>query len=255
LTERSWPQIKEAVAAGTVIVVPVGATEQHGGHLPVEVDWRMAQTVAEAACQKATEAGTPALATPPIWTGYSPHHMDFPGTVTLSAATFTSVVRDVAKSLWHHGFRKILFLNGHGGNMHLLRAAVQQLRFEDGVRAAAGSYWDFARDYIQQWRQSPLGGINHACEMETSLMLAVRPELVDMTKARNAIHPAGGDLAALGPVTQAWSFAELSQDGILGAAAMGDGSRGQALLDAIVAAVAQYIQNFYQLDWDAPRQV
>lgn len=260
LTERSWPQIKDAVEAGAVVVVPIGATEQHGHHLPLEVDWRLCETVAESACKKVTDRGVSALVTPAIWTGFSPHHMDFPGTVTLSSGTFTSLVRDVAKSLWQHGFQKILLLNGHGGNANLLRAAVQQLRFEDGVRAATASYWDFALQYIQEWRQSPPGGINHACEMETSLMLAVREELVDMEKARDALRPPrskflGGDLATGSAVTVSSSFAELSYDGIIGASTKGDGHRGRQLLDAVVDAVAEFLGEFHGWDWDEARQI
>src|SRR5690625_862626 len=102
-------EAREFCAAGGVVVVPIGATEQHGPHLPLGTDFTMAHTVAT----KAAEQVDGVLVTPPIWTGFSPHHMQFTGTVSLRAETLMAVVRDVAESLWRHGFRRILFLNGH----------------------------------------------------------------------------------------------------------------------------------------------
>lgn len=260
LAELSWPRVKEAVDAGAVVIVPLGSLEQHGPHLPLETDFRLATQIAERACTRAADDGIPVLMTPPLWTGYSPHHMEFPGTVTLDATTFLRLVEGVATSLWRHGFRKILLLNGHGGNANLLGAAVQTLRFEHGVRAAAASYWSFVTPYIQQWRQSGPGGIDHACEMETSLMLAVREHLVD----RDALRDAGwfpqsgfltGDLAIGAPVGVAWNLAELTSDGALGNGACASGDRGAELLAAIVKSVSSFIEEFHGWDWDEPLKI
>lgn len=257
LAELSSRALREAIDGGAVVVVPVGATEQHGAHLPLETDWRLCSEVAERACVRAQEEGVPALVTPAVWVGYSPHHMDFPGTVTLDASTFLALVGQISRSLWHHGARKILLLNGHGGNANLLRSAVQQLRFEHGVRVAAASYWDFALPAIAQWRASGPGGINHACELETSLMLAVRPDLVDAGEARDATWlPASGflsgDLALGAPVTVAWSFSELSDEGPLGDPTVASAERGAELLAAIVDRMTAFLREFRGWDWDAP---
>jgi len=260
LTDLTWPEVAEAAQQGAVVVVPVGATEQHGRHLPLEVDWRLAGAIAEEAARIAHEEGVPALVTPPIWTGYSPHHMDFAGSITLDPAVFMGLVGHVARSLWHHGFRKILLLNGHGGNIHLLRAAVMQLRFEHGVRAAVANYWDLAADEIARWRQSAPGGINHACEMETSLMLSVRSDLV----RRDAAEPAAfrprspylsGDLVKGAPVTAAFSFAELTAPGHLGDADLASAERGAELRALTARRVADFLKEFHRWDWDRVSEI
>lgn len=240
-----------------MVVVPVGATEQHGHHLPLEVDWRLCATVAEQACRRAREAGVPVLLTPPIWTGYSLHHIDFPGSITLDAATFSGLVVHVARSLWYHGFRKILFLNGHGGNAYLLRSAVQILRYEHKVRAVTVNYWDLAGTFIQEWRQSPPGGINHACEMETALMLAIRPEVVRNDRIRDEVwvpHSGyvSGDLTQNAPVTSAWTFAELTRSGVLGNPSLATRERGQKLLQVLVTSVTELLQELHRWDWQDP---
>jgi creatinine amidohydrolase len=260
LHTRTWPAIRELLDDDPVIIVPIGALEQHGPHLPLETDFRMADTVAELAAQRAVEADTPTLVTPPIWSGYSPHHMDFPGTVTLRSATLQAVVRDVAVSLWHHGFRKILFLNGHGGNANLLGGMVQALRFEEGVRIAAASYWSFVSDRIGEWRHSGPGGIDHACEMEMSLMLQVRPEHARADAASDRTwFPRSrfltGDLAIGAPVSVSWSFGELSDDGTLGDPVKASAERGADLLESIVEEVAAFLSEFRGWKWDEPREI
>ncbi len=257
-TALSWPQLEEAVAKDAIVIVPVGATEQHGHHLPLEVDWRLVSTVAEAAAERAAARGRRVLVTPSVWTGYSPHHMQFSGSITLSLQTFLAVVGDIVRSLHQHGFRRILLLNGHGGNSNLLRSLVQDLRFRDQIRAATASYWDFALNDIQRWRHSAPGGINHACEMETSLMLTVMPQFVDMSKARDATLSTGShylspDLAVGGAVTVARTFAELTPDGVVGNPAAADAERGKQLLDTMIELVAEFLDVFAKWSWDDPQ--
>lgn len=248
LEDYTWPEVKTLITRDPVVVVPVGAVEQHGRHLPLRVDATLCQDVARRAAELAIEDGTPTVLTPTVWAGYSPHHMDFPGTITLSSNTFMSVVTDVTLSLRRHGFRRILLLNGHGGNANLLRSIVQTLRFEHDTAVAAASYWDFAVDVIRQWRRSPLGGINHACEMETSLMLAVRPDLVDMNQAQDTLvdrdpHLAS-DLVASGVVTCAGPFKEVTRTGVIGQPTLADAQRGEELISAIATRIKTFIVSY-----------
>lgn len=260
LAEHTSPEIERIIEDGAVVVVPIGALEQHGPHLPLETDYRMALTVAERAAQRATDRGTRVLITPPIWSGFSPHHMGFAGTVTLGADTLRAVIGDVARSLWSHGFRHILFLNGHGGNMNILSGMVQQLRFEHGVRIAAASYWSFSTAFMQEWRRSGRGGIDHACEMEMSLMLHARPEQTRPDLVRDGSwfpHSPflSGDLLVAAPVSVSWSFSELSEDGTLGDPTAADTERGGELLDEIVGRVTDFLVEFGGWDWDRPRDI
>lgn len=259
LAELTWPRVRELIDRDALFVLPIGATEQHGHHLPLGTDWRLAAAVAERACERLAAEGLPALLTPPLWPGFSPHHMEFPGTVTLSLTTFLAVVRELAGSLWRHGARRIVLLNGHGGNAALLKAAVQQLRFEDGVRAVAASYWDLALPEIDRWRASGPGGIDHACELETALMQAIDPALVGTPPADLPWTPRspflGGDLTAGGAATVAWSFAELSDDGVLGAPSLATPARGRELLEVLVDRLAAFLREVRRWEWDAPREI
>lgn len=253
------PELEELPLSETTVIVPVGATEQHGRHLPLETDFALADVVARRCAERLTARGTRVLVTPPVWVGFSPHHMAFPGTLTLSAATFTSVITDIATSLWRHGVRKILFLNGHGGNTALLSATVQTLRYEHGVRVAAANYWALATDVVAEWRHSGHGGINHACEMETSLMAAARPHSVRSAEGIETFSDPGlpglvRDLTDPGSVTVALSFDELSADGSLGAWKLADADRGENLLDAIVNAVAGFVQEFSEWVWPGHKE-
>lgn len=260
MSELTSPDLGKLARDGAVVVVPIGALEQHGPQLPLETDFYLATEVAERAAAEANGRGTDVVVTPPLWTGFSPHHMQYPGTITIRAQTLLSVVSDVCESLWQHGFRRILVLNGHGGNANLLAAATQTLRFERGVRVGVASYWSFALKELAEWRQSDIGGINHACEMELSLMLAVRPDLCNPEAAhdsgRRITSPYfGADLLVGGPVSTAWDFAELSEDGTIGAPELADGQRGGKLLDTIVSNVADFLIEMSSWNWDDPASV
>lgn len=260
LHQMTSPEIGEFAAAGGAVIVPIGAHEQHGPHLPVQTDFFMAGTVAERAAVAAAERGVRVAVTPTLWAGYSPHHMNFPGTVTLRAETFLAVIVDVCTSLWSHGLHRILVLNGHGGNMNLLGSATQVLRFEHDVRIGVASYWQFALPELAAWRQSDLGGINHACEMEMSLMMAADPDHCHPDKAKDMPSPLkskyfSSDLLAGGVVATAWDFAELSSEGTLGAPERASVERGEDLLNKIVSNVADFVGELATWDWSDPAAV
>ncbi|WP_127143882.1 creatininase family protein [Pelagibacterium montanilacus] len=257
LGEMSWPQVRTLLEKDPLVAVPVGAFEQHGHHLPLQVDAHLSQAVTTRAAEKASLQGRAIAVTPAVWTGYSPHHRDFPGTVTLDDTAFSAIVGQIARSLWHSGFRRIVLVNGHGGNAHLLRNLTQTLRYDHGISVAAASYWDFAVPDIADWRQSPIGGINHACEMETALVLATRPDLVDMDKARDHYldrsRYLGADLVAGGSVTTAASFAELSETGVIGAPTLADADRGAALLEILTDRLAAFFADYAA--WPKPEDL
>lgn len=255
LAELKWREAKELSESGSIVIVPVSAFEQHGHHLPLDTDQRLVTAVSERACQKAQDKKFPVVMTPAIWTGFSPHHMQFPGTITLKMETFQTVIRDVCESLWQHGFTKILLLNGHGGNANLLKSSVQNLRFQSRVRVVTASYWDFAIPFIQEWRKSDVGGINHACEMETSLMLYLAEHLVDITQCQKAIRESfspylGTDLTVGGTVTASFDLKEVSDYGVVGDPSVATKEAGAELFDYITDKIADFLEEFYQWDWE-----
>jgi creatinine amidohydrolase len=231
----------------TVAVLPTAAVEQHGPHLPLDTDAFLCTRVAEEAAARAL-AGGPVLVAPTLAFGSSGHHMAFAGTLTLSAATFLAAVSDLAGSLTRHGFRRLLVVNGHGGNSALVREAVQQLALRTPVLVAAVDYWAVARETAAEVRESPRGGMAHACEFETSLMLHLRPESVRQELIRREIpEPRFAqerlDLVSPGPVSAAWKTHDLSSSGVLGAPDLATPEKGQRLFEACVEGIARLIED------------
>ncbi len=171
LGELTWPDVKEFLVNHDVVVIPVGSCEQHGLHLPLDTDAYDALWLS----LKAAEKAECSLVAPPICFGVSSHHMDFPGTVTLSPHTLEQVAYEVAVSLIKHGFRKIVFENGHGGNSPALEAVAQRIKADTGAFVVVDTV-SLIPDFIEKFVETPHDA--HAGEFETSTTLANREELV-----------------------------------------------------------------------------
>jgi creatinine amidohydrolase len=174
LAELHWPEVKNLDRAKIVALVPVGSMEQHGPHLPFQVDTFVASRIAEDLERKMPEI----LLVPPIWAGVSAHHMDYPGSITLRARVFMDLLHDVCASLHHHGFRRIVLLNGHGGNRSSLEVLGQELFVELGLTVNTLAYWDLVPDLVKSLKTTKSSGMGHSGELETSLMLHLAPRLV-----------------------------------------------------------------------------
>jgi creatinine amidohydrolase len=183
LEENTRRVIRRAVAAGTLraAVVPLSATEQHNEHLAMNHDTRSVMLVA---CEAARRLFPSVVVTPPVHFGVSEHWMDHPGTLTLSPGTFTQVVYEVCDSLRRHGIRRILILNGHGGNRRPMEARLDEFRARLGVRLDFCPYWEAyspatVADVLESG-ECP----GHAGEFETSVALAAFPESVHPVEER-----------------------------------------------------------------------
>ena len=168
-----------------VVLVPMASREQHGPHLPLYTDtvtaWEISKRVAEMIA---------VLHTPPIWTGYSPQHMHRPGagrgTITLRSTTLLNLIHDVGRSLIHHGFNRIIFINGHGSNVKVIDPILRKLRYDTGalisfVKPYMENYVGILEGLMENpWDETPGW---HASELETSQDLAWRPDLVRMDRA------------------------------------------------------------------------
>lgn len=177
--EMSWPEIKSAIEKGKIPILPVGSVEQHGPHLPLITDAFTAFSI----CARAAETSGDLLVMPPIYYGYSAHHMDFPGTISIKTLNFMGYIYDVCRSLVHHGFRKMIIFNGHGGNVAPLQIVARRISEETDSLCALISWWNLAREEISKLRESEFpGGMTHSCELETSVMLSLEPEYVRMEK-------------------------------------------------------------------------
>jgi creatinine amidohydrolase len=245
--EMTWPEIKDAAAADRVAVLPVATIEDHGPHLPVDTDLLLCATVCERAVSRAPAR---AVIVPPIDHGFSPHHMDFPGPITIGAETFIRYGVDVCKSLAHHGFKRILIVNGHGSNTPFVDIIARLTVVESGALAAAVNYWAApgVREAAESLRESEkIGGMNHACEFETSLYLAIRPDLVDMSKAAHELsyRPTKNywtDLiAGDGPLTMMEPWSALTQTGVMGDPTKASAEKGRMLLEAAANGIVELI--------------
>ena len=218
--ELTSPEIAALDRERTVIVLPVGSVEQHGNHMPLGTDTMLAVAVAEAAAGK---AAAPSGVLPPPWYGFSAHHMRFPGTVTLRPETMMALVEDIVASVVAHGFGGILIVNGHGGNGGVIDVLASKLghRFYGSARIACLTYFQLARDEIAALRESEPGGMGHACEFETSLIMHLRPDLVHQERAAVCYPDPGSaylttDLLGGSAVRTYHDFGDLSASGTLG---------------------------------------
>ena len=168
----TWPEINDAVELNKVCIVPCGAVEQHGPHLPLDVD-----LVCPGGIAKGTGLQIPdkILVLPIIAYGYTGHVMDFPGTINTHYETFIKQVLDVTQSLAYHGFKKIILLNGHGSNMPNLDLVARRTNLETDAECVLIAWWQLLtvdKDFVPGWRESKFpGGCSHAGELETSLYL------------------------------------------------------------------------------------
>jgi creatinine amidohydrolase len=245
--EMPWPQIKEAAAADRVAVVPIATIEDHGLHLPIDTDLLLCTTVCEEAVLRAADR---AVLVPAINHGYSPHHMDFPGPITIGAETLIRYGVDVCTSLAHHGFKRILIVNGHGSNTPFIDIIARLTTVQTDALAAAVNYWAApgVREVAESLRESEeIGGMNHACEFETSLYLAIKPDLVDMSKAKHELshRPSknywtdlvGGD----GPLVMMENWSTLSESGVMGDPTKATAEKGRRLLAAAAQGIVELI--------------
>ena len=179
--ELSWMAARDLVEGGMdMAIMPTGATEQHGPHLPMNVDYLVAYRIALGVSER---TGVPVL--PPLPVGHSGGHDGIPGTVSLSPETFQKVVEEIAEGLYATGFRRLLFLNGHLPNIHPLNCAAVNLRVRHpDFKIQALSWWDITPEIQKKFYGDESFGIPHGNIVETSIMRYFRDDLVDMTKAK-----------------------------------------------------------------------
>jgi creatinine amidohydrolase len=179
LPHMTWPEVEEALKRTDVVIIPVGSIEQHAKHLPLGTDSYLAVETCKLIAQKAE-----AVVAPVVLAGLSPHHMGFPGTITLTPETFEAVVYETALSLIHHGFRKILLYNGHGGNTTSVANIIEKIN-----QTTAATALDL--DKVQVPRKEPLyppiALDVHSGVSETSSALYLFGNLVDMSKVENPV--------------------------------------------------------------------
>jgi creatinine amidohydrolase len=243
--ECRWPEIEQLDKDRVLVVVPIASLEQHGHHLPLLTDTFLATAVAERVHARLQDR---VLLTPTLWLGASDHHLDFPGTISVSNTLYVEMIKQVTRSLVRAGFRRIFFLNGHGGNIAPGETAITEMANDydtcDDVLIALGSYWTIAASAMKAERHAMTQPqLSHACEYETSLMLALHGQLVKLDLAHGHTHRH----AAPPGVRLAGRFHRMTASGALDTPEFATPEKGESLLAAITEEVTHAMQQM--LDW------
>ncbi|MCR4407370.1 MAG: creatininase family protein [Anaerolineae bacterium] len=249
--ELTWPEMRQAIARQPVVLLPFGTVEDHGPHLPLNTD----NIIVEAIClETARRAPDVTLVMPLITYGLDEHHMDFPGTVSVDIDTLIHYVSAVAISVARHGFTHILIVNGHGSNASIADLAARRVVLETGAVCGAMSPNaaidpTLAEPTFSQMRRSSSGGVAHAGEYETAMMLYLRPDLVQMDKAVREMgqiklkyfnwdHPEPSILA-----WQDW-WSRMSESGVCGDPTVATAEFGKALFETTVENFVRFVREF-----------
>lgn len=231
-------ELKAQVDDATVALLPVGAIEQHGPHLPLATDAILAEAVALRAAAAARDANV--LILPTLAVAKSDEHLAFPGVLTLDAATLQSVLVQTGRSVARSGIRRMVFLNAHGGNVPVLQIAARALRVEAGMFCLSAGWVSMGFPAGLVSAEEARDGI-HGGFVETAAMLHVRPDLVAMEQARDfvpasrAVAESNEVLRIVGPVSAGWMMQDLHPEGAAGNAAAATAEAGRALIEHAAA--------------------
>ena len=236
--ELTAADLGERARADAVVVLPVASMEQHGPHLPVGVDTILCEGICRRAAE-AVSAATPVVVAPTLWCGMAEHHMAFGGTFTFDLPTYGAVLLCLSKSIERHGFRRLLIVNGHGGNIAALAALLPDLAVSSSLTIRTVTYFELAQSAISAILQDQ-DGVRHACEAETSLMLVLAPETVRLDALQAAHGPAHVHRRPLA-LGQYRSFRDFTPSGVVGDARRASAAKGERLLavccQALIAAL------------------
>jgi creatinine amidohydrolase len=244
--ELTAPRIRSLSRERTLVVAPIAACEQHGSHLPVFTDSILCGAVADGVERELPDQ---VLLLPVLWLGASEHHLAFGGTLTATLATYETLLVELLRPLLRDGFRRVLFLNGHGGNNDPFRVALRRLNVEFPSAILTGAaYWDLASAELAALCEGPRKTMGHACEIETSLMMHLRPDLVDTTAIVDEGDAAHEQIPRL---SWALDFSRSTDHGVVGFPQSADPNRGRQMLDAVVRCVADTAESVLALPLDA----
>ena len=234
--------------ANVVLIQPLGTVEQHGPHLPMIVDAAIATAVIGKALSQ-LDATIPAYSLPPLYYGKSNEHCHFPGTITLSAQTLLVTLMEIAASIYQAGFRKLVLLNGHGGQPQVLEIVARDLHVQHPDFMVFPLFaWNVPNIATELFTPQELSAGIHAGDAETSLMLAISPEQVRLNQAIAEYPPERSPSSMLsleGKLPFAWVTRDLSQSGVIGDPTTATPEKGDRLLQSLAEGWVKVIQEIH----------
>ena len=249
LSKMTWQEVESALNETDIVVVPIGSTEQHGPALPLDNDAYIATELATRIAERLWDIKKIVVA-PTISFGFSPHHMEFKGTITLSEATLANMIVDICRSLVNHGFRKIILINGHGGNSSAIDNALHRMNGDTEAKIFNIEWWRFAADIISEVASRPLF---HACDMETSLAWYLSQRVIDEKRVDEPGRiPIPGFFEAdmLSPppkVSTSFMMKEITDSGVVGYSTRATKEKGKIVADAILERLEEFIFRISEL--------
>ena len=238
--ERTAADLSEQARADAIVLLPIASMEQHGPHLPVGVD----SILCEGVCRRAAEAVVltiPVIVAPTLWCGMAEHHMAFGGTLTFDLATNRDVLWSLANSIERHGFKRMLIVNGHGGNIAALAAILPDLQRQSSLKIRTTTYFELAQAAMPAILEDQ-DGVRHACEAETSLMMVVAPDTVRREKLPEAHGPAHSSTPPAG-IARYRSFRDITPSGVIGDARRSNAQKGEKLMAACRDGIAAVLRD------------
>jgi len=232
--ELTAEDLRHKAAKDAIVVLPVASMEQHGPHLPVGVDTILCEGVCKAAAERLDEADV--VVAPTLWCGMAEHHMAFGGTFTFDIPTYRAVLLALLKSIERHGFHRVLIVNGHGGNIAALTAFLPDFARETRLHIEATTYFLLAEAALPPLLEDQQA-VQHACEVETSMMMVLAPGSVRDARLGEAFGALDG-LPGRPTVSRHRSFRDMTETGVIGDARRATTQKGQACLDACAEALA-----------------
>ncbi|MCA3593821.1 MAG: creatininase family protein [Methylobacterium sp.] len=238
--QRTAPELNALAKAGALVILPVASMEQHGPHLAVGVDTYLCEAVCRLAAERLAEGAC--IVAPTLWVGMAEHHMALGGTFTLDIPTYRAVLICLLKSIERHGFKRVLIVNGHGGNIAALGAFLPDFARETTLSLRAATYFELAKPAIAPLLEKQ-DGTMHACEVETSMMMALQPDEVRADRLSGAYGMLEAESGALmRPVVARYRpFAEMTPSGVIGDARVATREKGEKLVAACAEALAGWI--------------
>jgi len=250
LGELTSEAVKKISSHTEMILVPVGSFEQHGRHLPLATDSIIAFEVTKIVAERLSPEIS-VLVAPLVPLGKSTEHLSKAGTISLEGNVLADLLRSICKSLARDGFKKIVFMNGHGGNTNLLAAILREIREETGAFVAAIYLYseELLKDALSRFKELGELDIFHACALETSFMMALRPELVHLEKASKETpskftQQAGYNWLLLTKkrgVEFSWLIDDLSKSGIIGDPTKATPEMGRIVLESLVGKICEVL--------------